>query len=354
ISYKELFFYALFGILLGIFAAGFIKFFIMIEDSFSRIRLPQRVKPILGGFVFGIIGIFFPYILGNGYEHAERALLGELSLWIVIGLIILKPVATSITIGSGWSGGIFAPTIFIGAVAGNAFGNLVEIIFSSPVELSSSYATVGMGTFLAAVTQAPLTSIFLIFELTQSYEVVIPIMITSVLGWVVTRLIVGGSLEAIELKRAGVDIEEGMEENIFRSIRVGDVMSRNVETIPDNMPLRKLTEYIPNSTYTTFPLVDDKGLLSGIISIRDFRELIYEESLKDLVVVKELATLNVLTVNEDDTLDMVLKKWGMKPVGIIPVVESSQSRKIVGVISSKDVIRAYNKSLTEKANEKKG
>jgi len=131
-------------------------------------------------------------------------------------------------------------------------------------------------------------------------------------------------------------------------------MTHSVETIPENMPLRKLIEYIPNSTYTTFPLVDDAGLLSGIISIRDFRELIYEESLKDLVVVRELATLDVLTVNEDDTLDMVLKKWGRKPVGIIPVVESSQSRKIVGVISSKDVIAAYNKSLTEKANEKIG
>jgi len=350
VNIKELFFYAAFGVILGIFASGFIKLFFVVKDVFSKVKkCSPRLKPVLGGFIVGIIGVFFPYVLGNGYEHVEKALLDELPLLVVLGLIFLKPVATSITLGSGWPGGVFAPSIFIGAAMGNAFGKLVEFILSSPVALSGAYATIGMGTFLAAVTQAPLTSIFLIFEMTQSYQVVIPIMISSVLGSLATRLLVGGSLESLELSKAGINIEEEVEGRIIHLIQAKDIMTRDVETIPERMTLRKLIEYIPQSHYTTFPLVDEKGNLTGIISIQDFRKWIFEESIKDLVIVKELATLNVITVTPDDTLYTVFKKWEKKPVEILPVVESNNSKKIVGALSRKDVIAAYNKALSKKA-----
>jgi len=348
VNINELLFYAVFGVLLGVFASGFIKLFLLAEERFSRLKRHSRLKPVLGGLIVGFIAIFFPYVLGNGYDHVEKALQDQLPLLVILGLIFLKPLATSITLGSGWPGGIFAPAIFIGAVTGNAFGKLVDFILSSPVSLSSAYATVGMGTFLAAVTQAPLTSIFLIFEMTQNYKVVIPIMISSVLGSVVARLIVGGSLESLELSKAGINIEEEVEGRIIHLIQAKDIMTRDVETIPEGMTLRKLIEYIPQSHYTTFPLVDEKGNLTGIISIQDFRGWIFEESIKDLVVVKELATLNVITVTPEDTLYKVFKKWEKKPVEILPVVESSSSKKIVGVLSRKDVIAAYNKALSKK------
>lgn len=346
LAYKELFFYALFGIISGILAAGFIKLFYGVKDSIGELRLPNYTKPIIGGISVALIGVFFPYVLGNGYEHVEKALLGELPFWIALGLIVLKPLATSLTIGSGWPGGIFAPSIFIGAMIGNTFGHMVESVFTNSVNLSSAYATVGMGTFLAAITQAPLTSIFLIFEVTQNYQVVIPIMISSVLGSIVTQILVGGSLESIELRRMGLNLEEEPEVNLLKSIRVRDVMNPKVESIPENMTLRKLIEYIPKSRYTTFPVVDQKGLLVGIISVQDLREWLFEESLKDLVVVKEVATLSVLTVTPDETMDVVLKKWSKKPVEILPVVESSGSKKIVGILSRKAIITAYNRAIS--------
>ncbi len=125
-------------------------------------------------------------------------------------------------------------------------------------------------------------------------------------------------------------------------------MKRDIETIPEGMTLRELIEYIPQSSYTTFPVVDIAGNLVGIISIQDFRKWIFEESIKDLVVVKELATLNVVTVNPDDTLYTILKKWEKKPVEILPVIESKNSKKIVGTLSRKDVIAAYNEALSNK------
>lgn len=348
VSIKELLFYMAFGLILGVFASGFIKLFFIVKDVFSKAKIPSRLKPLLGGFIIGVIGVFFPYVLGNGYEHVEKALMGELPLLVVLGLIFLKPLATSITIGSGWPGGMFAPSIFIGAAMGNAFGKLVGFILSSPVALSGAYATVGMGTFLAAMTQAPLTSIFLVFEMTQSYQVVIPIMISSVLGSLATRLLVGGSLESLELGKAGINIEEEIGGRIIHLIQAKDIMKRDVETIPEGMTLRELVEYIPQSHYTTFPLVDERGNLTGIISIQDFRKWIFEESIKDLVVVKELATLDVVTVTPEDTLYTVFKKWEKKPVEILPVVESNDSKKIVGVLSRKDVIAAYNRALSNK------
>ncbi len=348
VSVKELFFYALFGIVLGFFSAGFIKLFFLVRDAFSKLKRPSRLHPVLGGFIVGVIGIFFPYILGNGYDQVDKVLQNQLPLLVVVGLIFLKPVATSITIGSGWPGGMFAPSIFIGAAMGSVFGKLVGTLLSSPVALSGAYATVGMGTFLAAVTQAPLTSIFLIFEMTQSYQVVIPIMISSVLGSLTAQLLIGGSLESLELNKAGVHIEEEVGGRIIHLIQAKDIMKRDIETIPEGMTLRELIEYIPQSSYTTFPVVDIAGNLVGIISIQDFRKWIFEESIKDLVVVKELATLNVVTVNPDDTLYTILKKWEKKPVEILPVIESKNSKKIVGTLSRKDVIAAYNEALSNK------
>jgi chloride channel protein, CIC family len=354
VSYKELFFYAALGLITGLLASGFIKLFYWTKDIFVRLELPLRVKPILGGYIVGLIGITLPYILGNGYEHVEKALLGELPLWVILGLILLKPIATSITLGSGWPGGIFAPSIFIGAMVGSGFGRIVEITSPGMGSFSSAYATVGMGAFLAAVTQAPLTSIFLIFEMTQTYQVVVPIMISSVLGSMITQILTGGSLESIEFKRMGIDIEEKLEAGDLGLIRVEDVMTHDIEAIPENTTLRRLIQYIPRSHYTTFPVVDEKGLLTGIISIQDLREWIFDESLEDLVVVKEVATLNVITVTPDETLDTVLRRWTKKTVEILPVVESSNSRKIVGLLSRRDLITAYNRVVFEKRLKGRG
>lgn len=347
INYYELLFYSLLGLIIGVYSSLFVFVYFKIKDLFESLKYGVLIKLLIGGLCIGVVGIFFPYILGNGYELTERALQDKFTLWILVGLIFLKPLATSITLNSGWPGGIFAPSLFVGAALGNAYGMFVEKFINSPFNLSTSYATVAMGALLAALTQAPLTSIFLIFELTHSYQVVIPIMITSVLSWVVSRIIVGGSIESLELRRLGVNVDESSEELILKKIKVRDIMKKKVETIPENMTLRKLIELIPKSIHTTFPLVDSNGLLSGIISVQDIRELLFEESVKDIVVVKEIATLKVISITPDQSLYNVMNIWGNKPGHILPVVESKNSKKIVGYISKKDFIAAYNKAITE-------
>lgn len=144
VSIKELFFYAVFGILLGGFSSGFIKLFFTVKDVFSKVKRYSRFNPVIGGLIVGIIGVFFPYVLGNGYNQVDKVLNNGLPLLIIIGLLFLKPIATTITVGSGWPGGLFAPCIFIGAAMGSIFGMLVGYLLSSQVALSSAYATVGM------------------------------------------------------------------------------------------------------------------------------------------------------------------------------------------------------------------
>jgi CIC family chloride channel protein len=179
-------------------------------------------------------------------------------------------------------------------------------------------------------------------------------MISSVLGSMIVQILVGGSLESVEFKRMGIDIEEKLEAGDLGLIRVEDIMTHDIETIPENMTLRKLIGYIPKSHYTTFPVVDEKGFLTGIISIQDLREWIFEESLEDLIVVKEVATLNVITVTPEETLDTVLRRWTKKTVEILPVVESANSKKIVGLLSRRDLIAAYNRAVFERRLKERG
>ncbi len=143
-----------------------------------------------------------------------------------------------------------------------------------------------MGAFLAAATHAPMTAIFLLFEITDSYEVIIPIMLACVIGTSIARHFNKDSLETAELSRLGIDLEAGKERNIMKGLAVGDVMSRRVETVPENMTLRRFAKFIEETHHTNFPLVNELGELTGIISVQDFMGVVFETELMDLVVVK--------------------------------------------------------------------
>ncbi len=338
-------FYLPLGVVIGFNAAGFMKIFSVTEDLFSKIG-DRKIRLFIGAALLGGLSFASPDILGNGYEHVRDILKGNAPLLGLAAVALLKPVATCVTVGSGWPGGLFAPAIFMGAAAGGAFAKAASSIFSAPPNISSVCATLGMGAFLAAITHAPLTSIFLIIELTQSYQVIVPVMACTVVSWSLARALTGGSMDMLELKKEGVEIS-GIENENLHSLSVKDVMRTSIETVDENTKLRKLIEDIPQSRFTTFPIVDSEGLLSGIVSIQDFRQWLFQEDLKDLLLVKEFATLDVTTACPDDNLYDVVKVLGQKPAEILPVVESKGSRKIVGILSRRDVIEAYNNAVAE-------
>jgi chloride channel protein, CIC family len=347
----ELIFYVFLGIIIGVLAAGFIDVHFRIKGVFDDFHLPRLAKPVLGGALVGVIGIFYPQIFGNGYEFIEVFLQGEELWYVLAALILCKVLATSITLGSGLPGGLFAPSLYIGAVAGGAFGKVAQMAFPGMIVSPGAYALVGMGAFLSAATHAPMTAIFLLFEMTASYEVIIPIMLTCVIGTAICRHFKTDSIDTVELSRAGINLEAGKERNIMKSLKVREAMNGDPEAVPENMTLRQFTQFIASTTHTNFPLVNLNGELTGIISVQDFMGVVFEKDLMDLVVIKELATLDVTTIYEDDDLDRAMRKIGYRNIEQLPVVDKESGRKLVGIISRRDMVSAYNRALMARTLE---
>ena len=352
-SYWELLLYVLLGVLIGVLATLFIDTHFRIKDRFTALKIPKLAKPALGGLLVGIIGFGFPQVFGNGYEFMESVLLGNQTWYLLAALVLIKAVATSITLGSGLPGGLFAPCLYLGAVAGGSFGHVAVKIFPQFHLAPGAYALVGMGAFLSAATHAPMTAIFLLFEITDSYEVIVPIMLTCVIGTSIARHFKKDSLETVELSRAGIDLEAGKERNIMKSLQVGDVMARDVETIPEHMTLGQFARFIEKTQHTNFPLVNAQNELTGIISVQDFMGVVFERELMNLVVVKELATADVITAHADEDLDQTMRKIGYRNIEQLPVVDRETHRKLVGIISRRDIVAAYNRALMTRTLEDK-
>ena len=242
-------------------------------------------------------------------------------------------------------GGLFAPCLFLGAMAGGAYGHILEVLFPAAEISAGAYALVGMGAFLAAATHAPMTAIFLLFEITDSYQVIVPIMLACVIGTSIARHLKKDSLETVELSRLGIDLEAGKERNIMKGLAVGEVMSRRVETVPENMTLGNFAKFIEQTHHTNFPLVDELGELTGIISVQDFMGVVFEKELMDLVVIKELATKDVITVHAEEDLDTAMRKIGYRNIEQLPVVDRETHRQLYGIISRRDMVSAYNRAL---------
>ncbi len=346
VSAFEIPLYIIFGIFVGLAAVLYIKTFFKIKDKFDEINMNPHLKPALGALFIGIIGIFFPEIFGDGYEIIEKALDGQMVFGIMFVLIFLKIIATSVTLGSGGSGGVFAPALFIGSMVGGSYGWIVHSLFPSHTANPGAYATVGVGAFLAASTHAPLTAMFLLFEMTGNYKIIIPIMLASIVGTIMAHRMHFDSIDTVQLTRKGINIHQGREATVLNSIQVGSVMTREFNTVHENTNIQEFIEKIIDGEQLYFPVVDDREHLTGIISLQDIRSLIYEEELKQIIRVKDIIrTINVLVVTADDTLNTAIEKFSRKDIEEIPVVNIFNRKKLVGMLKRGDVISAYDKEL---------
>lgn len=349
VSIYEIPLYLILGIVAGLVGIGFTTFLYRTEDFFDSIKLPEYTKAALGGLLIGFIGIFFPQIFGVGYDAIEMALLEQTAWYIILCLIFIKFLATSITIGSGGSGGVFAPSLFIGSMTGAAFGYLAHSLFPAVTATSGAYSLVGMGAVLAAATQAPITAIIILFEMTGSYKIILPLMLTCIISAVLSGQIKKESIYTLKLVRRGVDIRAGRDVNVMQSLTVKDAMTRNVVAVSEDMPLKDLVKFTLSSKYSSFPVIDGQGLLSGIVTFQDFKEIIYEEGLDNLVVAKDIATTDVITITEKESLNKALGKIGFRNIEQLPVVDENNPRKILGILSRRDIFSSYNKAIIDRS-----
>jgi CIC family chloride channel protein len=349
ISAWELPLYVVLGLFCALVGVTFTTVLYRVEDIFDGLKFPEYLKAALGGIILGVMAIVFPHILGVGYGAIDLALAQALSWWLMFVLLLCKVLATSITIGSGGSGGIFAPSLFLGAMAGGFFGTGAHAIFPGLTASPGAYSIVGMGAVVSATTHGPLSAILILFEMTGDYKIILPLMIACIIGSLASGQLLKESIYTLKLARRGVNIRAGKEVNVLRSISVKEVMNTAVDTIPENLSLGKLAEKISMSKYNSFPVVDEEKNLTGILSFIDYHSSVFDENLKDLVVAKDLATQDVVTVTLDDNLYGALEKITLKDFSILPVVSPDNPLKLMGVLSRRDIIGAYDKAVIKKS-----
>lgn len=337
--------YVILGFFCAVVGITFTRVLYRTEDFFHHLKLPEYLKAAIGGVILGTTGLMFPQILGVGYGAIDQALVQSYAWWLLFVLIGVKIVATSITIGSGGSGGIFAPSLFLGAMAGGFFGNIVHQAFPAVTASPGAYAIVGMGAVVSATTHGPLSAMLILFEMTGGYKIILPLMITCIISSVVAGQLMKESIYTMKLVRRGVDIRGGKEVNILKAIRVSDVMNPDAETVYEGLPLSTLAGTIGKSKYNSFPVVDSENALVGILSFFDYNEALYNEDLENLVVAKDLATLDVVTVSTADNLYDALQKVSAKDFSILPVVSPTDNSLLMGVLTRRDIIGAYDKAV---------
>ena len=342
----EIIFYLALGVLCGIVGRLFTFAYFYTQQIFEeKISAPEYLKPALGGLIVGIISIFIPQILGNGYDVMEQALAGQMFWSLAFLLVFMKIMCTSITLGSGGMGGIFAPSLFIGAMLGTAFGSSVHFIFPTLTASAETYSVVGMGAVAGAVMQAPLTNILMLFELTNDYTLILPIMATCIASSYTYQRFTKHSIYVQYLLNKGINIRHGREASIMNSIKVRDVMSTDITTIAQEMPFRKILETISYSKNFYFPVLDNKGDMTGILSFSDIREVIFEEQLGDLLVAGELANHKVYSLTPQQNLNEAMEIFSQLDVDQLPVVRNEDKLKVIGMLNRGDVMASYNREV---------
>lgn len=341
--------YSVLGVIMGLIAVFHIRVFYTVRDRFAVLALHPQLKPIVGALLVGIIAISFPQVMGNGYDYLAEVLDGRGLVLTMFLLIFLKIIATAITLGAGGAGGVFAPSLFIGGMIGGTFGGLAHQWLPGQTANPGAYAAVGIGAFLAAATHAPLTAIFLLFEMTGNYRIIIPIMLTSIIGTMVATRLNHDSIDTVDFSREGIDIHEGRETAVMRSIKVGAVITEDVDFISEEANVDQLLVIFSMAqSGFYFPVVDAGGRMTGVVSMQDVKSILHDEELRLSATVGNICSRKVVVLTPDDTLYDAMRLFDSKGIEEIPVVESPEDRWVVGMLKRRDAIAAYNREIVRR------
>ncbi len=337
---SELVWYFILGVIFGFIAVIWIKLFYAVEDLFDKFRIHDKFKPAIGGAVAGFIGIFFAAygIMGVGYEGVNKALLGEFGITLLLALGILKMVATAFTVGSGGSGGIFAPSLYIGAMFGGVLGLLFQWLSPGMVSQPFTYCLAGMAALFAGAAQAPLNVIIMIPEMSNDYSLLPPLMVSSVTSFIIAWLFMrGSSIYTLKLERRGVKLRMGRT-FVLENITVEEAMTKKIISVKADMPLSALELLIEETRYHGFPVVEE-GKLIGMVTFQDVSKI--PKSKRHEVKVKDVLSKKLIVAYPDESVQIALDRMYKNKVGRLPVVDRKDSTRIVGIITRSDIIRAY-------------
>lgn len=353
-SYWELILYCILGLFSGLAALLFIKVLYKTEDIFRFAKIHWMYKAVIGGLLLGTASIFVPEILGVGYGTIDVVLTNSqiYSIEALVLMFVLKLVMTSITLGAGGSGGIFAPSLFIGAMLGGIFGLIAIKIPYFDVAPPAAYALVGMGALVAGATQAPIQAILILFEMTDNYQIILPIMLSCVISKMVTKKIGSGSIYTIKLLRRGEPAETENDIRVLKRLRVDDVMESNYKTTLWNTSFNETIRLMRETNVDELTVINEQGEFMGIVEFEQIRKILLNNVDYSTLVISDLIEVKYQTIiHLDDNLLDVFYKMRFNEIKWMPVVDKSNRKKLLGIVTRHNLMAMYKiESLLKQEN----
>jgi len=341
----ELFFHFLLGLLTGPLAVAFLRSFYAIKDRVAASAIPRGLRPIVGALIVGVTLVVFPQVAGSGYDEINRFFVRDTSAGLLLALAVAKLLMTGVTLGFGGSGGVFAPSMFIGAAFGAGLAGVVDALWPGAIADPGAFGLIGMGTFLAAATHAPMTAIFLLFELTRDYNVVVPILVSAITATIVARRLVPASIDEYELERRGLHLHSDGRTRVLRQFFVSSLVVRDVEPIREEATVVELVQAVSVSRHGGLPVVDDDGRFVGVVGMEDLRAVLLDSGAWPRMRVKELMRRGVPVLRLGDTLFDALQLVVAHGVEEIVVVEDGEAGAPAGLLKRSELQSFYQKRL---------
>lgn len=342
------------GVLAAFAAIAFIHGVTAANKAAERLPVPDWVRPGIGGFLVGAIAIVVPQVMGLGYGATEDALTAALPLAVLLAAFIGKLVATSISLGFGFGGGVFSPSLVIGAMLGGSYGVIVTQLVPGVSSGADAYTIVGMGAMAAAVLGAPISTTLIIFEMTGDYSLTMAVMVAVVISSVITKQVTGHSYFTWQLAQRGIDLRQGFEAALLRGIRVGDVMASECISVGPEAGLPEIRRRLQEAAEGKIFVVRADGALFGTITLPDLSEVAFDPAMDDLIAASDVARIPPPVLAVSDDLERALEIMRSHGEEHIAVVDAADSMGFLGCVHERDVMIAYNRALVENRHEERG
>ncbi len=342
------------GILAGLTAMGFMKSIMMSRSIAQQLPIADFLKPALGGTLLGFVAIWYPQVLGIGYGVTEAAMMEPLTLFLLVSICLAKILATALSIGFGFGGGVFSPALVIGAMLGGSYGMVFTGLFPDLSTGIGAYTILGMGAMAAAMLGAPISTALIIFEMTGDYALTLALMVTVVIASMITRQFHGGSFFSWQLEQRGHDLREGFEMALLRDLKVRSVLSTGGEPVTLGVGLPDIRSMLQKSEAGELFVVDDEGVLFGTITLADMSEFAFDSELDQLITASDVARRHPPVLACTDDLETAMTTMRDTGEEYIAVIEDRKGMKFMGCVREGRVMSAYNRALVESRREERG
>ena len=353
---EVVFFFPLLGVVCGVISALFVRTYFGLGAAIGRLLVPPAgasrarrrsaavVPWLAGAFVGLIVYASGGFLVGTGHLSIPIEAFGRLAWWALLLLALGKILATTVTLHGGGSGGLFTPSLFVGAATGGSVGVALHGLFPSLPITPEAYAIVGMGSLVAGATGAPITGILLVFEMTNDYALVVPLMVAVVITHLVAHKLVRENLYSGWLRRRGEHLEQGADRDVLAGLRVADACERDAVVVPEGAPIAGLLGHLGHRDQTLFPVVNDEGTFVGVLTTEDLGHIARTgRAVDELLVASDVAQPSE-TLSPDDSLLGAVRRMGVRGEGSLPVVDPGTQR-LVGVVTRSRILALYERAV---------